>query len=143
MPQESNESSAPSVTPQTEQGPGFGAYASTLAAVGIGAALIEVELIPGILIGAGAMLMPNLVPKVLRAFRPALKGAVRAGYKVAQTTRETVAEASEQFQDVMAEVRAEAHVPESGTSEPAAATPGPGTTEASHGPREGGKRKPS
>ena len=42
---------------------GVGTQAATILAIVVGAALIEVELIPGILIGVGAM----LAPKVSRA----------------------------------------------------------------------------
>lgn len=80
---------------------------ATVAAVGIGAALIEVELIPGMLLGVAAMLIPNLLPQLGNGIRPLVKGAVRAGYSVAERTKGTVAEASEHFQDIMAEVRSE------------------------------------
>lgn len=80
---------------------------ATVAAVGIGAALIEVELIPGMLLGVAAMLIPNLLPRLGNGIRPIVKGAVRAGYSVAERTKETVAEASEHFQDIVAEVRSE------------------------------------
>jgi Protein of unknown function (DUF5132) len=83
--------------------------ALTVAAVGVAAALIEVELIPGMLLGVAAMLAPNLLPKVGNALRPVVKSAVRAGYNVAAKTRESVAEASEQFQDIVAEVKSEQH----------------------------------
>lgn len=83
--------------------------ALTVAAVGVAAALIEVELIPGMLLGVAAMLAPNLLPKVGSALRPVVKSAVRAGYNVAAKTRESMAEASEQFQDIVAEVKSEEH----------------------------------
>src|SRR5689334_3898496 len=83
--------------------------ALTVAAVGVAAALIEVELIPGMLLGVAAMLAPNLLPKIGNGLRPLVKGAVRAGYNVASKARETVAEAGEQLQDIVAEVKAEEH----------------------------------
>lgn len=79
----------------------------TAAAVVVGAALIEVELIPGIIIGAGAILLSKLFPQVGRYVRPAIKGAVRAGFSMAQKAREVVAEASEQVHDLVAEVKHE------------------------------------
>jgi hypothetical protein len=88
----------------------LGDKALTVAAVGVAAALIEVELIPGMLLGVAAMLAPNLLPKIGNGLRPLLKEAVRAGYNVANKARETVAEAGEQFQDIVAEVKAEQHV---------------------------------
>ena len=83
--------------------------ALTVAAVGVAAALIEVELIPGMLLGVAAMLVPNLLPRIGNGLRPLIKGTIRAGYSVAERAKETVAEAGEQFQDIVAEVKAEQH----------------------------------
>ena len=80
---------------------------ATVAAVGLGVALIEVELIPGMLIGVGAMLAPKLLNRFGAGLRPLVKGAVRAGYALVEKTKETMAEASEQYQDIVAEVEAE------------------------------------
>ena len=80
---------------------------ATVAAVGVAAALIEVDLIPGMLLGVAAMLAPNLLPRLGNGLRPLIKSAVRAGYSIAERTRETVAEAGEQLQDIVAEVRSE------------------------------------
>jgi hypothetical protein len=84
-----------------------GSRLATVAVVGLGVALIEAELIPGMLIGIGAMLAPNLMSKLGTGLRPLLKSAVRAGYALAEKAKETVAEASEQYQDMMAEVHSE------------------------------------
>lgn len=97
-------SPGPALGPEEQS---FGNKALTVAAVGVAAALIEVELIPGMLIGVAAMLAPNLLPKVGNGLRPLIKGAVRAGYSVAERTKETFAEAGEQLQDIVAEVKAE------------------------------------
>ena len=93
-----------------------------MAAVGVAAALIEVDLIPGMLIGVAAMLAPNLLPKIGNGLRPLIKEAVRAGYNVASKAKETVAEAGEQFQDIVAEVKAEEHVPAADHGQPAVET---------------------
>lgn len=85
----------------------LGTRIATVAAIGIGAALIEAELIPGILIGVGAMLAPRIFPKLGTALRPIVKTAIRAGYALAEKTREVAAETGEQFQDIVAEVKAE------------------------------------
>jgi hypothetical protein len=77
--------------------------AATIAVVGVGVALISTELIPGMIIGVAAALLPGIGPKL----RPLLKSTVRAGYSMVQKTREMVAEATEQVQDVVAEARAE------------------------------------
>ena len=104
-------------TPVAAEGaeqPGIGSYVGTVALVGLGVAFIEEELLAGMAIGVAAMAFPNLVPRLSGALRPLLKTAVRAGYGVAAKTRETVAEMSEQFQDVVAEVRAEREHAETG-----------------------------
>lgn len=90
-----------------DQADGLASKAATVAIIGLGIALIEVELIPGMLLGVAAVLAPNLLPKLGRAIRPLLKGAVRAGYAMAERTRETVAEAGEHLQDIVAEVKSE------------------------------------
>ena len=91
----------------TEDANDIGNKIATVAIVGLGAALIEAELIPGILIGAAAMLMPNVFPKFGKALRPLVKQTVRAGYALAGRAREGVAELNEQVQDIVAEVKSE------------------------------------
>jgi hypothetical protein len=80
---------------------------ATAAAIVVGAALIEVELIPGLIIGAGAILLGKLFPEMSSYVRPMVKGAVRAGFSMSQKVREVVAEASEQVHDLVAEVKHE------------------------------------
>ena len=87
----------------------LGSRLATVAVVGLGVALIEVEWIPGMVIGIGAMLAPNLLKRLGAGLRPVLKGAVSAGYAFVEKTKETVAEASEDYQDIMAEVASEHH----------------------------------
>jgi hypothetical protein len=89
---------------------GDGDMTTTIATIGVvalGVALIEVAWIPGMLIGLAAAFAPKFVPKLGEGVRPLLKQTVRGAYKVAQKTREAVAEAGEQMQDLMAEARAE------------------------------------
>lgn len=92
--------------------------------VGVGVALIEPELIPGMLLGAGALLAPKVLPAVGKMLRPMVKGVVKAGYSAAVAVREAVAEAGEQIEDMVAEARAEHeagdghHTPEEHTAAP-------------------------
>lgn len=76
---------------------------TSAALIGIGA-LIEPELLAGMVIGAGIVYaskwLPDLVGGVLR---PVVKTTVKAGYALA----ETVSEAVEQTQDIVAEVRSD------------------------------------
>jgi hypothetical protein len=79
----------------------------TAAAIVVGAALIEAELIPGLIIGAGAILLGKLFPELNGYVRPMIKGVVRAGFSASQKVREVMAETSEQVQDLVAEVKQE------------------------------------
>ncbi len=76
-------------------------------AIGVGAALIEAALIPGMIIGAAAVLAPKFVPQVGERLRPLFKSTIRGAYKIREKTREAFAEAHEQVQDIMAEARHE------------------------------------
>jgi len=65
----------------------------------------------GIALGVGATVLaaaiiPNL-PAVARAARPAARQAVKTGILWLEKGREWVAEASEEFEDIVAEARAE------------------------------------
>lgn len=84
---------------------------ATAAAIVVGAALIEVELIPGLIIGAGAILLGKLFPEMSSYVRPVLKSAVRAGFSMSQKAREVLAEANEQVHDLVAEVKHEQEPP--------------------------------
>lgn len=75
--------------------------------IGVGAALIEVSLIPGILVGAAAVLAPKYLPGIRDRMRPLLKHTIRGVYRATEKTREALAEAQEQVQDIMAEARHE------------------------------------
>jgi hypothetical protein len=83
------------------------ASVGTAVAVGVAAAVIESELIPGILIGAAAMLVGKLFPRMARGIRPVAKQVIRAGLVMTDKAREVVAEAGEQMQDIAAEARSE------------------------------------
>ncbi len=80
---------------------------ATVVLVGAGVAIIEPELIPGMLIGAGAWLAPKLLPSIGNMLRPAVKGIVKAAYSATNAVREVAAEAGEQMEDIVAEARAE------------------------------------
>ena len=79
-------------------------------------AALQPELLPGMAIGAAAALGPRLFPAITNMLRPVVRTAVRTGYAAAVKTREVVAEAGEQVQDMLAEARdeqerANAHTP--------------------------------
>lgn len=84
---------------------------ATAAAIVVGAALIEIELIPGLIIGAGAILLGKFFPEMSSYVRPVIKGAVRAGFSMGKKAREIIAETSEQVHDMVAEVKHEQEQP--------------------------------
>ncbi len=63
----------------------------------------------GIIIGAGLLLAPIVIPAVAAAARPILKTALKGGLKLIETGNELIAEASEAIEDLVAEARAEAY----------------------------------
>jgi hypothetical protein len=90
---------------------GNAASVATATAIFVGAALIEVELLPGLIIGAGAILLGKLLPKIGAYVRPTMKGALQAGFFMTQKAREVMAETSEQVHDLVAEVKHEQNQP--------------------------------
>ncbi len=86
----------------------------------VGAALIEVALVPGIIVGLAAALAPQYMPQAVDNLRPAFRSVVRNAYKFGRKARETVAEAQEHVQDIVAEVHAEDAHGETAAAAPAA-----------------------
>lgn len=80
---------------------------ATAAVVGVGALILEAELLPGILLGVAAMMIPKIFPGVSDVARPIIKSAIGMGYKVAAKTQQLIAEATDHAQDMMAEIKAE------------------------------------
>ncbi len=83
------------------------ATVATVGVVGIGVAMVEIALLPGVILGVAAMAAPQLAPKIGAALGPMFKSTVRGLYRVGQKTRELVAETHEHVQDIVAEVDAE------------------------------------
>ena len=63
---------------------------------------------PKVLVGVGVVLLaPVLVPAVATGLRPVIKSLVKGGIIVTNKVNAVVAEAGEQLDDLIAEVRAE------------------------------------
>jgi Protein of unknown function (DUF5132) len=86
---------------------GLNKTVATVVIVAAGAALFEAALLPGIAIGVAAVAAPKYFPKLAGALNPLFKSTVRGTYKFAQKSREMFAEAHEQVNDIVAEVKAE------------------------------------
>jgi hypothetical protein len=92
------------------------ATATTVAVVGVGAAIFEAALLPGIVLGVAAMWAPKYFPKVGEALNPLFRSTVRGAYKLGNKTREFVAETQEQVHDIVAEVHAEDNLQQTKTA---------------------------
>jgi hypothetical protein len=98
----------PSDAMQTSEDPGdLLPTVATVTVVGIGAAIFEAAILPGLVLGVAAMCVPRFYPQIGSALRPLFKSTVRAADQIRQKTREMLAEAQEQVQDIVAEVDAE------------------------------------
>jgi hypothetical protein len=93
---------------------------ATVAVVGIGAAVFEAALLPGIVLGVAAMWLPQHFPKMGEALNPVFRSTVRGVYKVGHKAREMAAEAQEQVHDIVAEVHAEKDMETAGTKDASA-----------------------
>jgi uncharacterized protein DUF5132 len=93
--------------------------AATVGVVAVGAALFEVALIPGMVLGVAAVLAPQYLPKIGSALNPLFRSTVRGAYKLGQKSREAFAEAQEHFSDIAAEVNAEGDAKTKKTAEAA------------------------
>jgi hypothetical protein len=80
---------------------------ATVAVVGIGAAIFEAAILPGLVLGVAAMCVPRFYPQIGLALRPFFKSTVRRAEQIRLKTREMLAEAQEHVQDIVAEVDAE------------------------------------
>jgi hypothetical protein len=83
------------------------ATVATVGVVGVGVAVFEAALLPGLALGVVAMMAPKVAPKIGEALGPLFKSTVRGVYKFGQKTKEFVAETNEHVQDIVAEVDAE------------------------------------
>jgi hypothetical protein len=95
--------------------------AATIGVVAVAAAIIEIGLIPGIVIGVAATLAPKYLPRMGAGLQPLFKQTVRGVYGFGRKTREVVSEAHEQVQDIVAEMHAETTTPATGVVVEAAA----------------------
>jgi len=84
------------------------ATVATVGVVGVGVAVFEAALLPGVVLGVAAMAAPKVLPRLGSALNPVFKSTVRGVYKIGQKTKEMVHETHEQVQDIVAEVDAEA-----------------------------------
>jgi Protein of unknown function (DUF5132) len=95
-----------------EDGNGLSKTVAVVAVVAVGAAVFEAALLPGLALGVAAVAAPKYLPRLAGALNPLFKSTVRGTYKFAQKSREMFAEAHEQVNDIVAEVKAEGQAPD-------------------------------
>ncbi len=83
------------------------ATVATVGVIGIGVAIVEAALLPGVILGVAAVAAPKYVPKLGSWLGPMFKSTVRGVYRFSQKTKEFMAETHEHVQDIVAEVDAE------------------------------------
>jgi hypothetical protein len=93
--------------PDAEDQTDMVATVATVAVVGVGAALFEAALLPGIVLGVAAVAVPRYLPEIGATLNPLFRSTVRSAYKIGQKTKEMFAEAQKQVHDIVAEVDAE------------------------------------
>lgn len=92
---------------------------ATIGVIGVAAALFDVALIPGIVIGVAAAYAPKYVTNVGERLQPLFNYTVRGAYKMTRSARSAVAEAQERMHDIAAEVEAEDAAGETAGATPA------------------------
>jgi hypothetical protein len=80
--------------------------ATVVGVVAVGALIFEAALIPGMILGVGAMLVPKVLPRLGEGLQPTFRATVRGAYKAGRMARHAFAEATEQVHDVVAEAKA-------------------------------------
>jgi hypothetical protein len=83
------------------------ATVAAVGVVGVGVAVLEAALLPGVVLGVAAVAAPKYLPRLGSAMTPIFRSAVRGVYMAGRKTREIVAEAQEQVNDIVAEVDSE------------------------------------
>jgi hypothetical protein len=97
----------PQVANSTSDEPDVVTTVTTIGVIGVAAALFDVALIPGVIIGVAAAYAPKYVTNLGERLQPLFNYTVRGAYKVRRSARHAVAEAQERMQDIAAEIEAE------------------------------------
>jgi hypothetical protein len=101
------------------------ATAATVGVVGVGVAVFEAALLPGVVLGVAAMLVPKYLPRMSASLTPLFRSTVKGVYKAGQKTREMMAEAKEHVHDIVAEVDAEENIKNDGAKKSAGSSAPP------------------
>lgn len=97
-------------------GPDLATTVTTIGVIGVAAALVDLALLPGMIIGVAAAYAPKYVPTLGDRLQPLFNYTVRGAYKVTRKARSAVAETQERMHDLAAEVEAEEAAQANGAS---------------------------
>jgi hypothetical protein len=89
--------------------PSLGTTVATIGVIGVAAALFDVALIPGIVIGVAAAYAPKYVPGLGDRLESLFNSTVRGAYKMTRSARSAVAGAQKRVHDIAAKEAAEAN----------------------------------
>jgi hypothetical protein len=110
----SHQAAAAEVAPQTgepesdaDEQPDVVTTVTTIGVIGVAAALFDVALIPGMVVGVAAAFAPKYMANIGDRLQPLFNYTVRGAYKMTRSARHAVAEAQERMHDLAAEVEAE------------------------------------
>lgn len=92
---------------EENEGDDLAAKVVTIGVVAVGVAVVEASLLPGVVLGAAAVLAPKYFPKLGRRLQPLFNSTVRGAYKLGRKARFAVGEIQERVSDIAAEVKAE------------------------------------
>jgi hypothetical protein len=88
-------------------GPDIATTVTTIGVIGVAAALIDIALVPGMIVGVAAAYAPKYATNLGERLQPLFNYTVRSAYKVTRSARGVVADAQERMHDIAAEVEAE------------------------------------
>jgi hypothetical protein len=106
------------LSPATDE-PDVVTTVTTIGVIGVAAALFDVALIPGMIIGVAAAYAPKYVTNLGERMQPLFDYTVRGAYKMTRSVRSATAEAQERINDIAAEVEAEEAAAEGNGAAPA------------------------
>jgi hypothetical protein len=80
---------------------------ATIGVIAVAAALIDLALVPGMIIGVAAAYAPKYVPQLGQGLEQLFSYTVRGAYKTARKAQSAIADVRERMHDLAAEVEAE------------------------------------
>jgi hypothetical protein len=87
---QAEQTSAPSAEETVQSSQDFSAQIATIGVVAIGVAVVSAELLPGVVIGVAAALVPKCFPKLRTRWQPLFNSTVRRAYKLGRKAQSAI-----------------------------------------------------